>query len=252
METFNTEYGKITLYSNETFITPSFRKGYYWDIDNLKNLKQYINPNKDILEIGGHCGTSTIVYSSFLNENNKIYVYEPQQNMFNLLVQNINQNNLQNKIFPSNNAVFCINGNGSMNNIDLDGGGGEVVKRYNEESSLKCNFGGIGLGKDGEEVKMITMDSMPHENIGYIHCDAQGAENFIFSSGKEFIKRNRPVIFYENNKDYAIYLYNNVCKSYLEYQEQSRFNIEEYCMRELKYKKVIKRFGSGGDDLLLP
>lgn len=34
---------------------------------------------KNILEIGAHCGTSTIVYSSFLDNNSKIYVYEPQK-----------------------------------------------------------------------------------------------------------------------------------------------------------------------------
>ena len=32
--------------------------------------------------------------------NDKVYVYEPQFNMYNLLVKNINQNNLQNKIIP--------------------------------------------------------------------------------------------------------------------------------------------------------
>ena len=75
METFNTSYGKITLYKNEAYIINSFNNGYYWDIDTLKQLKQYIDPNRNILEIGGHCGTSSIVYSSFLNSENKVYVY---------------------------------------------------------------------------------------------------------------------------------------------------------------------------------
>lgn len=30
---------------------------------------------------------------------------------------------------------------------------------------------------------------MSLDNIGYIHCDAQGAENFIFSKGLETIKK---------------------------------------------------------------
>ena len=49
METFETEYGKITLYSNETYITKSFRKkNGYWDLTNLLNLKEYIDPKKNI------------------------------------------------------------------------------------------------------------------------------------------------------------------------------------------------------------
>ena len=146
METFTTSYGLITLYKNEAYIINDFLRGSYWDINSLNMLKSYINPNRNILEIGGHCGTSSIVYSSFLNNENKVYVYEPQLNMYNLLVKNINQNNLQNKIMPFNSGVFCYNGEGKMNNIDLDGGGGVVSKRYNEENNLKCNFGGIGLG----------------------------------------------------------------------------------------------------------
>lgn len=252
METYNTKYGLITLYKNEVYIGNEFKNGRYWDIDTLLKLSEYINPNRNILEIGGHCGTSSIVYSSFLNDNQKIYVYEPQRNMYNLLVKNINQNNLQNKIIPNNLGVFCYEGNGQMNSIDLDGGGGLVEKRYNEENHLGCNFGGIGLGCNGEGIKLTTIDSMRLDNIGYIHCDAQGAENFIFSKGIETIKQYRPIILYENNEVYAKYLYNNVCKSYPNYKKESMFDIKKYCMEELNYSKFIDKFNGGIDTLLIP
>ena len=156
METYKTKYGLVTLYSNEIYIGNSFKTGFYWDENTLLKLSYYIPKNRNILEIGGHCGTSTLVYSSFLNDKNKIYVYEPQRNMYNLLVNNINQNNLQNKIIPHNLGVFCYNGIGRMNNIDLDGGGGIVEKRYNDEINEPCNFGGIGLGGDGENINLTT------------------------------------------------------------------------------------------------
>jgi len=254
METFHTKYGSITLYSNETYITPEFRKpDGYWDIENLLQLQKYIDPNKNILEIGGHCGTSTIIYSSFINDNSKIFTYEPQKNMYYLLKRNIEQNNLQDKIIAYNYAVFCKNGQGQMNNIDLDGGGGIVTKRYNEEITQSCNFGGIGLGNDGEKVNMITIDdNMKHDNIGFIHCDAQGAENFIFSKAIDTIRKYRPVILYENNEKYGRYLYDNVCNSYPEYAENSKFSLENYCLNELNYTQIIRRFNNGQDDLLIP
>ena len=252
METYNTKYGLITLYKNEAFIGNDFKNGNYWDIDTLLLLQEYINPNRNILEIGGHCGTSSIVYASFLNNENKIYVYEPQINMFNLLVQNINQNNLQNKIIPNNLGVFCFEGNGQMSNIDLDGGGGIVEKRYNEECDINCNFGGIGLGIDGENIKLTTIDNMDLDDIGFIHCDAQGSESFIFSKGLETIKKYRPVILYENNISYAHYLYNNVCTSYPNYKEESIFDIKKYCMEQLNYSRFIDRFNGGIDTLLIP
>ena len=252
METFNTEYGLITLYKNEACISYDFKLGGYWDIDTMLKLQKYIDPNRNILEIGGHCGTSSVVYASFLTKGKKIHVYEPQKNMYNLLVKNIIQNNLQDTIIPNNLGVFCYEGTGKMNGIDLDGGGGIVEKRYKEEINLPCNFGGIGLGDGGEEIKLTTIDTMILDNIGYIHCDAQGSENFIFSKGLETIKKNRPVILYENTAFYGTYLYDTICKSYPQYKEESLFDIKKYCMEELKYSRFIDRFNNGIDTLLIP
>jgi FkbM family methyltransferase len=252
MDTFKTKYGTITLYKNELYIGNDFRSGKYWDEDTLLKLKEYIDPTRNILEIGGHCGTSSIVYSTFLNDTAKIYVYEPQRNLYEVMVQNINQNNLQDKIIPTNLGVFCYEGSGRMNNVDVDGQQGIVLNMYKQEDKHYCNYGGIALGDDGETVTLTTMDTMNLDNIGYIHCDAQGSENFIFSKGVETVKKYRPVIYYENNEEHAKFLYNIVCKAYPDYKEESKFNIKKYCMEELHYSKCIEKFNGGIDTLLLP
>jgi FkbM family methyltransferase len=250
--TYYTEYGRITLYENEVYIGQSFKQGIYWDKNTILKLKEYIDPDKNILEIGAHCGTSSILYSTFLNNNKKLYAYEPQKNMYNLLVRNINQNNLQHKIIPNNLGVFCYNGKGKMNNIDLDGGGGVVSERYNENCNLPCNFGGICLGDSGEDINMTTIDDMKIEDIGFIHCDAQGSENFIFSKGINTISKYRPVILYENKDLYNTCLYDNIVRSYPEYIQESLFDIKKYCMENLNYSKFIDRFNGGIDTLLIP
>ena len=235
LKTYETKYGKITLYSNEIYIGNQFENGNYWDENTLLKLKPFINPERNILEIGGHCGTSSIIYSTFLNNEKKLYVYEPQEKMYELLIKNINQNNLQNKIIPHHSGVFCYNGKGNMNNIDLDGGGGIVADRYKDDRA--CNFGGIGLGKKGEQITLTTVDNMNLKDIGFIHCDAQGAENFIFSAALNTITRDRPVILYENNEDYDKTLYNSVCRSYPQYKKSSTFNIKKILCRSFKLFK---------------
>lgn len=252
MNTFQTKYGLVTLYQNECYIGNEFKRGNYWDEDTLLKLRKFVDPGRNILEIGCHCGTSSLVYSSFLNEDKKVYVFEPQENMFRLLCHNISQNNLENKIQPFRSGVFCYSGLGKMNSIDIDGGGGNVEKRYNEENDLACNFGGIGLGSDGETIQLTTIDEMPFDNIGFIHCDAQGAENFIFSKGLEFIAKHRPVIYYENNQNYAKPLYDSVCCSYPQYKSESVFDIKKYCLDTLNYSGYIDKFNGGIDTLLVP
>jgi len=249
--TYSTKYGLVSLYSNEAYISTPFKYGQYWDEDTLLKLKQYIDKDKNILEIGAHCGTSSLVYASFIE--GKIYAFEPQKHIYNLLVKNINQNNLQDKIIPYNKAVFCFDGIGNMNDIDLDCSKANVLKRLTEEKSLPCNYGGICIGTDGEEVGFVTVDNMKDiENIGYLHIDAQGAENFIFSKAIGLIEKNRPVIYFENNEKYDKLLYEQVCSTYPSYEEESKFNIKNFCIHKLGYSKVIEKFNNGNDDLLIP
>ncbi len=248
MDTFSTEYGKITLYKNDHIIKNKFKDGKYWGINLLMGVREYI-PKRNILEIGGHCGSSSIVYSSFLDDK-KLYVYEPQKNLYTLLVKNINQNNLQSKIVPKNYGVFCYDGVGNMNGIDLDGFG-VVLKRYNQENNIGCNFGGIGLGYGGESVTLTTIDSMNLDDIGYIHCHAQGSENFIFSKGLETLRKYRPVILYEDSQHHFKYHYENVCNSYPAYKEESMFDVKKYCMETLNYSSCINHF-HGNNILLIP
>ena len=49
------------------------------------------------------------------------------------------------------------------------------------------------------------------DDIGFIHCDSQGSENFIFSRAVDTIKKYKPVLYYENNEAFGRYLYDNVC-----------------------------------------
>jgi hypothetical protein len=141
---------------------------------------------------------------------------------------------------------------GDIHAHDVDGGGGRVEKRYTDEKHLQCNFGGIGLGTDGEDIQLTTIDHMKVDDIGYIHCDAQGSENFIFAKGLETIKRCRPIIYYENNEFGDRFLYDNVCQTHPLYTAESHFNIKKYCMEQLQYTFCIDRFNGGLDTLLIP
>jgi len=248
LSTYYTKYGDITLLKNEGYIgNEIFDNNIYWDEDTLLKLKAYIDPTKNLLEIGGHCGTSTLIYSSFLNSQSKCYVYEPQKKMYELLVKNTRS---QTKIIPYNKAVFCYNGIGNMSSECIDMNQGRVVDNYN--NLIPSNFGGLSIGRGGEEVEFVTIDSMDHENIGFIHCDAQGAENFIFSSAIQMITKYKPVIYFENNQEYSKNIYNAVCSKYPDYVQESKFDIVDFCMNTLGYSKRIEKFNNSIDTLLIP
>ena len=61
-----TKYGYVILYNNDVYLNRgAFAKGIYNDEDTMLKLKEYIDPNKNILEIGAHCGTSSMYILHF-------------------------------------------------------------------------------------------------------------------------------------------------------------------------------------------
>ena len=185
-------------------------------------------------------------------------MYEPQSRMFELLKRNVSENGLTGRIKPFNLAIFCEDRTVTMNHIDMDGSmPGLVESRYTSESDLPCNFGGIGLGGMGESVNSRSLDSLLDanelpESVGFIHCDAQGAENFIFAASKETLARHRPVVLFENSAKHARYLYYNVCMHFPEYERESRFDTVDYCTNTLGYRTCIESFNGSIDTLLIP
>jgi len=239
METFDTKFGKITLRSNETHIIKPFRKGGYWDIRKMQKCLKMIDTNRNILEIGGHAGTSTIFYANFIKGD--ITVYEPQKKMYDLLKLNIHQNKLDNRIKAIHGAMFCCIGTANMN--DKSG------IRAPLDDNVKSNYGGVSIGEKGEEVNLTTIDTEPLNNIGFIHCDAEGSENFIFSKGINLIKRDRPFILYECNSEFSPACYKKMCRIYPQFSVESKFSIKDYCMDVLNYKECIKWYN---DYFLIP
>ncbi len=282
--TFDTKYGKVTLHEKDEFVfnadDGSFNhvlqdttsvafvdeNGYlyhkyngYWDESTLNKLKDYIPKNKNILEIGGHCGTSTLFYIKQIDDTKQYYVFEPQEKMYKLLVHNLEQNNLEKKVKHYNAACFCFDGHINMHNIDMDGHSSELANSSNrnqeitflEQNDKMINYAGRSIGTRGELVKCYKIDNLELDNIGFIHCDAQGSENFLFHGAKELIKKYKPVILYENKDMYGTYLYNLIRDNYPEYIEESEFDIKNYCMNELKYNTYLDGFGTM-NTLLLP
>lgn len=251
---FQTKYGILFLNKFDKYFIDVFKKNKYWDEENLYILcNNYVPIDKNILEIGGHSGTSTLFYAKYLENEHIIYCFEPQYKMFQILQENIRINNLQEKVKLFNNAVFCKNGVIHMHDNDLDGPVKGKIKLL-EENNKDINYGGICIGSNGETVQCIMLDdnNLNLDNIGFIHCDAQGAESYIFSSAKELIKKNRPVILYENINLYGNYLYNIIKTNYPEFESNSKFNVKTYCIEELGYYCIDNFNNSNFDSLLIP
>jgi len=234
----------------------SDRIPYSYQADrDMQMVKKHIPKYKNIIEIGTHCGIQTLFYKQQISSNCKYYAFEPQTKIYKLLRHNIDQNNLNIKTYRA--ACFCFTGYLNLNDeveeicVSLD----RKTPKFNsilelEQNKKMINYGGVCIGTGGEKTKCYKLDNMGFDNIGFIHSDAQGAEPYLFYGARKLIKRNKPVIFFENIELYGKYLYKIVQKAYPKYEKQSGFNIIDYCMNDLKYSKCIN-IGSF-DTLLIP
>jgi hypothetical protein len=195
MELFDTKHGSMYVLNNDRCFVDSLREGLVFEENivttNILPLLNTIPDEKIILDIGGHIGSHTLLYSKYV-DNCKIYTFEPQSVLFNILKLNVDLNNLSNvQLF--HNAVGHKLCECSMSNKMLDGI--NCPLEYYTDKTM--NYGGVQLGKDGEHVDMITIDSLNLPNCHYIKVDVEGAEILVLFGAIETIRKYKPIIMFE-------------------------------------------------------
>lgn len=162
----------------------SERLGISWEYW-LKNIiKKHSNLNKSALDIGAHIGVHTINMSKYFKN---VHSFEPNPNIFYNL--KLNTNNLNNVIIY-NKAVGNEN-----KNVNL------IVKDINTHSFVEQ----FNNAKIVEQIKIDDLNIK--DEIGFIKIDIEGGEINAFKGMYNLIKRNNPIIVYEDHHgDNTIYL----------------------------------------------
>ena len=125
----NAKHGIFHFCHFDEFIGKSFREyGEYSELE-LKTILEFINEGDVIFDIGANIGCFSVPFAKKVGSNGKVYAFEPQKFIFNLLKENAVCNELNNlQIF--NNAIGDANTILELNDFDYSQSG---------------NFGGITL-----------------------------------------------------------------------------------------------------------
>lgn len=134
-----------------------------WDINVVKSVasgREYgIKPKKDdvVVDIGGHIGSYSIMAG--LN-GAKVYVFEPTKENFDVLVENIKLNGLEDNVKAFNKAV-----------VGVDRPFKIKFNRKNTGSSIE--------NEDGYEVDTITFDEVMEMvgDVDILKMDCEGTEH---------------------------------------------------------------------------
>lgn len=185
LEKISVENFKFIVHKNDTCIADCIRSGHLFEKFLLSYLKHFINPNKNILDLGANIGTHTVIYSNYINPNNTVYSFEPQKVVFDILNQNIALNNFKN-VVPFNFGCSNVNNVFYMNacyDYKENHGAFRIDSTLNETNGLK--------------IECKVLDELNITNVGYVKIDIEGHEYEALLGMKNLLLRDLPVIMIE-------------------------------------------------------
>lgn len=150
-------------------------KGDKFELDIIKDT---VKEGDVVLDVGGHIGFYTLVFSKLVGETGKVYTFEPNPDNFAILKKNIEVNNIKNVILV-NKALSDKEGKLKLY-LNKDNSGGHSLYQQNASN-------------DFVEVDVLKLDNYFRgsiKKIDFIKMDAEGSEGHIFQGASKLIKKN--------------------------------------------------------------
>jgi FkbM family methyltransferase len=192
-----TQYGHFFYLTTDFYIAQSLKKNILYEQELVENiLAPHIKRSKCILDVGAHIGCHSIIYSKLSPPQAQVHSFEMQTPLYHILKRNMKQNNCDNVTLYN-----CAVGNKTkmieINANIIDGPNADTPFDYT--SNRDFNYGGVQIGKGGDEHMMIHIDSLNLSACDFIKVDVEGAEMFVIYGALETIRKYKPTIFYESN-----------------------------------------------------
>lgn len=191
-----------------------------------------------VVDVGANIGYYTLLLAKRVK---KVYAFEPDKENFEILKKNVEENSLKN--------VVLVN---------------KAVGSKNEKVGIKRNRNNYGDSKvlEGNEIECIRLDDFMNEKVDLIKIDVQGFEPRVIEGAKEIIKKDKPILFVESEKNiklvgYETWSINDFAETpwpiwkgfqiknnhgYADLWMKNKFTFSDYwtMLKNVNYKKWIK------------
>lgn len=179
---------KINCIKRDTCITTHIKTNkQLWENWLEKYIEHSYVPNTNIIDIGAHIGTFSLMSSKYISDNSHIYSFEPIYSK--ILTMNINENNLTDKV-----KVFPI----GLSNKQ------EKLESGFIDFSASVNYGytRIDTLKEADKeskyiINVEKLDDLNIDNISFMKIDVEGNERKVLEGAYNTIVKNTPTILIE-------------------------------------------------------
>lgn len=209
----------ISIFDFDETVSNIIRENSIYSKNDLIVMQNNINDGDIFLDIGANIGWHTLFGSKFVGEKGKVYSFEPSTKNYNLLVENIQNNNLKN-VFPCKVALSDFTGTKELALSSVNYGDNIVCETEKLEEQMnewyeKNNPNTTDFkSKTRESIDSFKLDDFIEQNnididkITFLKMDIQGSEAKALEGMKNLIDKQRPFIIMEYSPKHL-----KVCKS---------------------------------------
>ncbi len=207
------KYNVITATDLGTFIINKNDIGVGWqlsefgtydpkEISLMRQVMHFLRAKKEnlvALDIGANIGIHSVVLSSEVGEG-RVYSFEAQRIIFNMLCGNIAINSLEN-VHCFHNAVSDVSELIDIPQFDygkpMSFGSVEFTGFQNEKIGQEPRY------DLSEKVPTIVLDDVSFQQVDFMKIDVEGMEYKVLKGSDALIKKYKPIIFLEYLKSDA-------------------------------------------------
>jgi FkbM family methyltransferase len=180
------KHGPMMFFASDTHIGRSLDLYGELSEPEIDLFRGFLRPGMVAVDVGANIGTHTVCFAQSVGPSGRVFAFEPQSVLHQLLVGNVTLNGCANVI---------------AENKALGASAGSVVVPF-LDYAREGNFGALELGAwaQGETIPVATLDSYALPICHLIKIDVEGMERDVLEGAHTTIARHRPLLYVENNK----------------------------------------------------
>jgi FkbM family methyltransferase len=218
---------------NDT-ISTTISKYSSWEGHLVNLYYNLITENNIVIDIGANIGYHSVHFGKLVGSSGRVFSFEPQKLIYDILSTNILKNGLSNIITQYNFGLSSKKQTKYLSNIkDMTYNNGMV------------NFGGVQLNDEitgGPIINVESLDNIFTGNVNFIKIDIEGMESEVIKGATKTIKNSLPIILIEISKNHdEIYSFFKE-NEYEIYRIINHGNGNDYiCLHQINHKDIINK-----------
>jgi FkbM family methyltransferase len=183
-----TRHGPMMALAGDRYITGSLETYGEFSPSEWTMLAQVVKSGQTVVEVGANIGSHSVPLARACFPGS-LYLFEPQQRVFQILCANLALNDVKNAYaYPE--ACAETEGFVVLPTVDYSAAG---------------NFGGVSVSLKGDGVRGMSARATPLDSLDLAAChlikiDVEGFEAQVVRGAAKTIARHRPVLYVENDR----------------------------------------------------